>query len=202
LTTSGFHPTPDKTTKAVRLTVSRTVKQPQANPAHIADVCGRAPARHAAPGAVTAEDAVAGRLTGYLASRDLSGFDAKRPPPKTAAWQRMVNMSRATEDAELADALERMGNPDAVTIAGVLSRAEPSLSDYLGEKRNSRNVYKRFEECGYVAVDNPDAKDGLWRIGGKKQVVYANEAKSERDRVAAAKRLAMPAPHVLPPPPY
>jgi len=57
-------------------------------------------------------------VAGYLAGRDLSGFDAKKPPPKTVAWQRMVNMSRATEDAELADALERMGNPDAVTISG------------------------------------------------------------------------------------
>jgi hypothetical protein len=138
----------------------------------------------------------------YLANRDLSGFDAKRPPTKTAAWGRMVNMSRATEDAELADTLDRMGNPDAVTIAGVRSRAEPSLSDHLGDKRNSRNVYRRFEACSYVALDNPDAKDGLWSISGKRQAVYVKENMNERERIAAAKRLAMPSPHVIPPPPY
>lgn len=114
----------------------------------------------------------------------------------------MVNMSRATEDAELADTLERMGSPVAVTIEGVRSRAEPSLSSYLADKRNGRNIYKRFEGCGYVPVDNPDAKDGLWRIAVRRQVVYAKEALSERDRVAAAQRLATPTPHVLPPPPY
>jgi hypothetical protein len=115
---------------------------------------------------------------------------------------RMVNMSRATEDAELADTLDRMGNPDAVTIAGVRSRAEPSLSDHLGDKRNSRNVYRRFEACSYVALDNPDAKDGLWSISGKRQAVYVKENMNERERIAAAKQLAMPSPHVIPPPPY
>ena len=148
-------------------------------------------------------------VAGYLANRDLSDFDAKRPPRKTAAWDRMVNMSRATEDAELADALERMGDPDAVTIAAVRFRAEPSLSDYLGDKRNSRNVYRRFEACGYVAVDNPDSKEGRWPVSGKKQTVYVKETLTTRDRLAAAKRLAMPTPHaipssshVMPPPPY
>jgi hypothetical protein len=139
----------------------------------------------------------------HLANRDLSGFDAKKPPTKTAAWWRMVNMSRATEDAELSDALERMGNPDAVTIPGVRCRAEPSLAEYLGDnKRNSRSFYKRFEECGYVAIDNPDATDGRWRVSGKKQVVYTKQNLTQRDQLAAARRLAMPTPHVLPPPPY
>jgi Bifunctional DNA primase/polymerase, N-terminal/Family of unknown function (DUF5906) len=138
----------------------------------------------------------------YLANRDLSDFDAKRPPTKTAAWSRMVNMSRASEDSELSDTLDRMGNPDAVTIAAVRFRAEPELSDYLGDKRNSRNLYRRFEACGYVAVDNPDSKEGRWRVSGKKQIVYVKDTLTTRDRLAAARRLEMPTPHVMPPPPY
>ena len=31
----------------------------------------------------------------YLANLDLSGFNPKKPPPKTPAWHKMVNMSRA-----------------------------------------------------------------------------------------------------------
>jgi hypothetical protein len=139
-------------------------------------------------------------VAGYLASLDLSGFDAKGPPRKTPAWQRMANTSRAPEDAELADTLEKLGDPDAVTIEQVKSRAEISLLEYLREKRNSRNVSKRFEACGYVAADNPDAKDRLWRIAGKRQVVYAKQTLTEKDQLAAAKRLA--APHNVPPPPY
>jgi hypothetical protein len=30
-----------------------------------------------------------------------------------------------------------------------------------------------MESCGYRTVRNPDAKDGLWRFRGKKQIVYA-----------------------------
>jgi hypothetical protein len=137
-------------------------------------------------------------VAGYLASLDLSGFDAKGPPRKTSAWQRMANTSRAPEDAELADAIEKLHDPDVITIEQVKSRAEISLLDYFRDKKNSRNVSKRFEACGYVAVDNTDAKDRLWRIGGKRQVVYAKASLSEREQMIAARRIGLP----LPPPPY
>jgi hypothetical protein len=41
----------------------------------------------------------------YLADLDLSGFDAKAPPPKTQAFWEIVDSSRAPEDAEMADAM-------------------------------------------------------------------------------------------------
>jgi hypothetical protein len=149
-------------------------------------------------------------VAGYLANMDLSGFDAKAPPSKTQAWKRMVNMSRAPEDAELADAIEKHGNPDAITIAQVLSRAGVALCESLRDKRNSRNIWRRFEDCGYVAVDNPDAKSGFWTVGGTRQVVYTKQKLTDREQLIAATHLAKPPLAIvppsqilqLPPPPY
>src|SRR4029078_6028442 len=51
-----------------------------------------------------------------LAELDIASFDSKAPPPKTPAFWDIVDANRAPEDAELADALEKIGNPDATTI--------------------------------------------------------------------------------------
>jgi hypothetical protein len=48
----------------------------------------------------------------------------------------------------------------------------------------------RLEDCGYVAVRNDSAKDGLWKMAGGRQVIYARSDLSVRDRIVAAKRLA------------
>ena len=58
-----------------------------------------------------------GHVAAYLAARDLSSFDPKAPPPKTAAFWTIVDANRAPEDAELADVLDGMGNPAATTLA-------------------------------------------------------------------------------------
>src|SRR5262249_47285896 len=55
-------------------------------------------------------------VAAFLHEVDLSDFDAKAPPPKTPAFWDIVNASRASEDDELADTLDAMGNPDAVTL--------------------------------------------------------------------------------------
>jgi hypothetical protein len=44
----------------------------------------------------------------YLATLDISGFDPKAPPPKTPAFWEIVDSSRSPEDAEMADALDRL----------------------------------------------------------------------------------------------
>ena len=58
-------------------------------------------------------------VAAYLASLDISAFDAKAPPPTTAAFWEIVDANRAPEDAELADALDAMGWPDATTLEKV-----------------------------------------------------------------------------------
>jgi hypothetical protein len=112
-------------------------------------------------------------VAAYLQDFDIADFDPKAPPPKTAAWSDIVDASRAPEDAELADALDRAGNPTVTTLAEVAANSSEGFSEFLRDRKNSRKIPHRFEACGYAPVRNGDAKDGLWKIGGRRQVVYA-----------------------------
>jgi hypothetical protein len=59
----------------------------------------------------------------------LSAFNPKAPPPKTPAFWDIVDANRAPEDAELADILDRLGNPAAVTLAKVIAQADVSFGE-------------------------------------------------------------------------
>ena len=54
-------------------------------------------------------------VAAYLTELGLSYFDPKAPPPKTQAFWEIVDASRAPEDAELADAIDAIGAPAALT---------------------------------------------------------------------------------------
>jgi Family of unknown function (DUF5906) len=142
-----------------------------------------------------------GHVAAYLDKLDLSDFDPKAPPPKTAAFWDIVDAGRAPEDAELADVLDELGKPDpkkpgmwippdATTLAQVQEKATGAFDEWLRDRRNRRQLPYRFEQCGYVPVRNAAAADGLWKIKGKRQVVYAKASLSVRDRIAAAAKLA------------
>jgi hypothetical protein len=128
----------------------------------------------------------------YLDSVDLQDFDAKAPLTKTAAFWEIVHASSAPEDAELADAIdalgERAGANDAITLYQIAANASTSLDEYLRDRRNSRRIPFRLEACGYVAVRNENAKDGLWRLQGRRQVIYAKADLSPRDRIVALRK--------------
>ena len=128
----------------------------------------------------------------YLRSQDLSGFDAKAPPPKTQAFWEIVDASRAPEDAELADALDILAWPEALTLGDLAGHAPSQFADWLRDRKNARRIPHRLEECGcgYVAVRNDAAKDGRWKVADRRQVIYAKAELPPRDRIAAAKRLA------------
>lgn len=124
----------------------------------------------------------------YLRTLDISGFNAKAPPPKTAAWHDIVNSNRAPEDAELADALDGIGWPNATTVSAISgsSTCSNAFADFIKDRRNSRKIPHRLEAVGYIAVHNPHAKDGLWKAGGKRQAIYAKKDLATRDRLVAA----------------
>ena len=140
-------------------------------------------------------------VAAYLMTLDLSGFDPKAPPPKTAAFWDIVNVTRAPEDAELADLLDKLGKPDpadpntiippdAVTVADLVAAATGEITEWLTNRKNRRALPHRFERCGYVSVQNPFTKEGLWRIKGERQIIYARTALSPQERVTAAKERA------------
>jgi hypothetical protein len=129
-------------------------------------------------------------VAAYLAELDLTGFDAKAPPPKTPAFWAVVDASHAPEDAELADVLDHLKSPAATTLIRIRDAADEDFQNWLKDRRNRRQIPYRFECCGYVQVRNDDCADGLWVINGKRQVIYAKAELSLRERLLAAYELA------------
>lgn len=130
-----------------------------------------------------------GHVAAFLRELDLSAFDPKAPPQKTAAFWDIVDANRSPEDAELADTLDRMGNPEATTIARIAGHCDGEFETWLKDRKNRRIIPHRLEKCGYVPVRNDGATDGLWKIGEKRQVIYAKNGLTIRERVAIAQTL-------------
>ena len=144
-------------------------------------------------------------VAAYLAKLDLSKFDPKAPPPKTAAFWRIVDANRATEEGELADIIEKLGNPAALTLNQVVAMADEKFGGWLEDRKNRRSIPHRFELVNYIPVRNSDAESGLWRIdtvvvghsdkgphysiGSERQVIYVLKTLSLKDQLAAAARL-------------
>jgi hypothetical protein len=127
-------------------------------------------------------------VAAYLATRDISKFNPKAPPPKTPAFWDIVDASRAPEEGEFADVLDEMGRPSTVTLREIRANATGGFLEWLQDRKNRRVIPHRMEDAGYVPVRNDTADDGLWKIEGKRQVVYAKAELSLRDRFAAVRR--------------
>jgi hypothetical protein len=128
-------------------------------------------------------------VAAFLANLDLSNFDAKAPPLKTAAFWAIVDAGRAPEAAELADALDALRNPDAVLLSQIAAAAPEDFRHWLRDRRNRRVIPHRLEKAGYVPVRNDTANDGLWKINGLRQVVYAKDSLSLAAQLQAARAL-------------
>jgi hypothetical protein len=126
-------------------------------------------------------------VAAYLSELDISDFNAKAPPPKTAAWLDIVDANAAPEEAELADVLDKLDKPQATTLQQIISTATGDIADWLEEPKNRRAVPYRLEQCGYVRVRNPAAADGLWKIAGRRQAIYAKSELSADERLRVAR---------------
>lgn len=126
----------------------------------------------------------------------IEGFDPKRPPPRTEAWHEMVNSARSAEETEIADLLDTLSRPDAVTLQDMIENtigedSTPALQEFglwLNERKNRRAIPHKLEACGYVSVRNEGADDGLWKVDGRRQVVYARRELPLVERLRAARR--------------
>jgi hypothetical protein len=128
-------------------------------------------------------------VAAYLAGLDLAAFNPKAPPPLTNAFWDIVTAHRAPENAELADVLDRLGRPDAVTLRMITNNAPGDFAEWLKDRRNRPKIPHRFEDCGYTPVRNPGADDGLWRIQGRREVVYGPASLAPKARLAAVEAL-------------
>ena len=84
--------------------------------------------------------------------------------------------------------LDEMGRPSTVTLREIRANATGGFLEWLQDRKNRRVIPHRMEDAGYVPVRNDTADDGLWKIEGKRQVVYAKAELSLRDRFAAVRR--------------
>jgi hypothetical protein len=140
-------------------------------------------------------------VAAWLAERDISQFDPKAPPPKTAAFWAIVDANRAPEVTELADIIDRLSKRDGVDAQGreklippatltlelLRCAATSDLGDWLADRKNRRTIPHRLESCGYVPIRNPDAGDGLWKLDGKRHAIYARKELSLAKPLAAAR---------------
>jgi hypothetical protein len=125
-------------------------------------------------------------VTAYLGQLDISSFDPKAPPPKTRAFWEIVDANRAPEDGELADVLDLIGRPDAITLDRLKASANGEIADWLRDRNNRRKIPHRLETCGYVPIRNDAVKDGYWVVNGKRQAVYVKKTLPLRDQIAVA----------------
>jgi hypothetical protein len=77
-------------------------------------------------------------VTSFLKEFDLSGFDPKVPPPKTQAFWDIVDANRSPIDSQLADVLDGLGNPVAVTLEQVIHQADRKFGDSENLVQNYR----------------------------------------------------------------
>jgi hypothetical protein len=86
--------------------------------------------------------------------------------------------------------LDMIGSPPALTIDRVIASADTDLSAFLRERKNRRLASKRMTEAGYEVARNPDAADGLWKVGGARKTVFAKSTLTTQERIKAAQQVA------------
>jgi hypothetical protein len=130
-----------------------------------------------------------GHVAAYLTTLDLTAFNPKAAPRKTVTFFDIVDACQVSEGGELADALARLDNPDAVTLKQVRDVADHEFQTFLKDRKNRRVLPHRFEQCGYVPVRNSSAQSGLWVVSGVRQTIYAREELTARERLIAAQMM-------------
>jgi hypothetical protein len=123
-------------------------------------------------------------VAAYLHSINLSNFDPKAPPRKTAAFLAMADCGTAPMDA-----IDALKNPPALTIA-MLAATPGSGFDWLLQPKARRAMPHRLERCGYLPHRNSKAKDGLWRVKDRRQTVYVRADLQPEDKQGHAEKLS------------
>lgn len=126
------------------------------------------------------------QVTHYLRTLDLSKFNPKAPPPRTAAWHEIVNARLDPDTKKLQCILDGMDNPPGVTVAAV-SRADTKHTlEWMGGNRSK--VSEDFEDCGYVMQLNDGTR---WTYGPKgkriEPTIYVRAKLTAAEKLAAAR---------------
>lgn len=130
-------------------------------------------------------------VANYLMTLDLGEWLPTAPPPKTAAWHEIVNAYRNPNESVLAEILENLGDPPAVTVTEVHNAAAGKLDWYSKGGRNT--VPAEMEAVGYVIQRNTDSKGGRWQAGSKTDrrefAIYVKASLGPAERMSAAREV-------------
>jgi hypothetical protein len=136
------------------------------------------------------EEGGVGNVIAYLRELDLSSFNPKTPPPKTAAWYAIVAANIAPEDSELDSLIAEMNVPPVITLPLLVDAARrlrrEEIAFDLADRTKRRVVPHKLERAGYSAVRNPNAKSGRWVVQGNEIVIYGHRDKTPRELIQAA----------------
>jgi hypothetical protein len=140
-----------------------------------------------------------GHVAAYLRSVNLTGFDPKAPPPRTQALLDIIDTSAAPENNELADAIEELmqerekqdDKTKTCTLAMIAATTKGAAMEWLLDRKSRRMVPHRMAEIGYIPVRNPDEKDGRWRIGGARHMIYGPVGMPLIERLQDARNLVL-----------
>ena len=134
----------------------------------------------------------ADHVAAFLTRRDLSAFNPNAVPRQTEAFFEIVNASSsAPEYSDLADALDELMRPAIVTLAAVVTTPRGAVLEWLLDRKSRRSIPYKMETCGYVAVRNPGASDGLWKLEGRRQTLYGKTDLAAKQRSYAAHEYAL-----------
>jgi hypothetical protein len=132
-------------------------------------------------------------VAAHLRSLDLTKFNPKAPPERTQAFWEMVNAMRSEDESDMADAVESLGYPKALTVSCIVARARRldcyDLMRFLQERKNARLVALRLESCGCRRLANPHDKRGRWQIGEQRTGVYVRKELTDREGFDEVKAL-------------
>jgi hypothetical protein len=118
-----------------------------------------------------------------MATLRLGGHD-RRLPKRALCFQWPARALFGT------DHFDETRNP--ATMAHLLGRPIRRLDPtrpWLAGRKVRRQIPHRMESREYAAERNKYARDGLWKIGGSRQVVYAKKSLSTAERLTAIRRL-------------
>lgn len=108
----------------------------------------------------------------YLRTLDLSGFNPKAAPPRTAWWHQLVSGGQSAEEEKFSDALDKLGRPEWTTLTAVAGSGGPDLTNWTQDPRNRRKVERELVKSGYQRLPNDGDKRGRWSFNSAQVVVY------------------------------
>jgi hypothetical protein len=109
----------------------------------------------------------------YLTHLDLSSWNPGAPPPKTEWWHRLVLEGNQHDENPLADAIEKLGNPEWLTAEGLAKEGGPAVASWFADSRNRKNTSRMLGALGYRRISNPGDKRGRYSFSKEQRIVYA-----------------------------